>query len=828
MPWIVPRATPRGTGAEWAGVAASERGMVRLERIVAESQDAGEAQRLIDALVSPMAALATASASPTTTRADLTASSEMAEVVNHRVRQRRGPRRAWRCVFAWPAVEACEGDGAGEPPAEGRPVEVFWSSTEDEARQAWSMITALPLVADVEQRACRPLSALTRTLRFVDDHPLLTKCRMELIEAFSQIAESHGRDLGDAGGADGALAASTRQDDLAAALTKKDSSRVQELLALPDCDSNLLICTVPALSMAAGLGDVRSVRHLLAAGADVAAVSGLTGRTALHAAASAGSSGVCAALLQAGADLASLDSHDCTPLLLAAVGSHSQVVQFLLRRGADPTICDADGAGVLSWCSRNNLGSCVRILLRHEHGVDVDSQDTFQDTPLHRAAEMGHAAVAQMLIDAGAEIDVAGSDGDTPLIRATKSGRLDCVRVLMLAGADYFLKTVDGASAADISRASAISRMLVAHNGVRVQGPYLQRAIQKLDHVTSDMVIQFAPSSRIIHAHRFVFACHWEGRVTDSLIVEQSSSPEIRSDGSPSCRLVIPDGLFSYAAGLVDLVYERRTSVSNVEEPEQWRQSAALMGLPLTFSSDEQEVRLESDTLSLLRRWSAGDASQIRQGAEPAATSLGAAADVHILSPATSDRILLNHRCLLAHCSDVFRAMLYGGMREASEARVSLTISQRYDGGDASRIATAFSRFLNSEHFGVGDGEVLETEDILPLLTVAEQYGVVRLRQLCEDFLAKSINGENVCGLLQFADMFSAGQLRASCINYIAVFWSSLGRQGEFLEELEALSDGTKWEVENCVEETGDELTEVTAKRRSPPPAAARRNTDHW
>src|SRR6185295_18502140 len=61
--------------------------------------------------------------------------------------------------------------------------------------------------------------------------------------------------------------------------------------------------------------------------------------------------------------------------------------------------------------------------------------DTSLWSPLHFAAQGGHATIAAILVAHGAEVDLAGERGQTPLHVAARLGRREMVEALVAAGA---------------------------------------------------------------------------------------------------------------------------------------------------------------------------------------------------------------------------------------------------------------------------------------------------------------------------------------------------------------------------------------------------------
>ncbi|KAF4415116.1 ankyrin repeat domain-containing [Fusarium acutatum] len=68
-------------------------------------------------------------------------------------------------------------------------------------------------------------------------------------------------------------------------------------------------------------------------------------------------------------------------------------------------------------------------------GININSKDTSGRTALLWAAENGHEAVVQLLLDWDAYIEAADDDGWTPLLRDAANGHAAIVRLLLDKGA---------------------------------------------------------------------------------------------------------------------------------------------------------------------------------------------------------------------------------------------------------------------------------------------------------------------------------------------------------------------------------------------------------
>ena len=96
-----------------------------------------------------------------------------------------------------------------------------------------------------------------------------------------------------------------------------------------------------------------------------------------------------------------LDEYGWTPLIFASDNGHKEIVEMLMRAGAD-----------------------------------IEKADKYGWTPLIVAINNGHKEIVEILIRAGADIEKANKYGWTPLIIASNNGYKEIVEMLIRAGAD--------------------------------------------------------------------------------------------------------------------------------------------------------------------------------------------------------------------------------------------------------------------------------------------------------------------------------------------------------------------------------------------------------
>jgi len=209
-------------------------------------------------------------------------------------------------------------------------------------------------------------------------------------------------------------------------------------------------------------GDLEKTRLLLERGADVS-VSSDSGRTALMIAAGGGhATEIARLLIEKGAD-ARYTSNGYTALMEAAEQGDRELVDLLLKHGANAKSTNRVGWTALHNGAMNANTGIVADLIAA--GADANASETFHGTtPLHWAAASGNREVVKLLLAHGANPNVNETfTGATPLIWAAASGRssISVIKILVDHGADRNAVDVNGHSAFDWASRHRTSRDLV-------------------------------------------------------------------------------------------------------------------------------------------------------------------------------------------------------------------------------------------------------------------------------------------------------------------------------------------------------------------------------
>jgi ankyrin repeat protein len=213
-------------------------------------------------------------------------------------------------------------------------------------------------------------------------------------------------------------------------------------------------------------GDYDKTRLLLDRGAVLSASSD-SGRTALMIAAGGGHATEIAQLLvEKGAD--ARYAHDgYTVLMEAAEQGDRELVDLLLKQGANVKSTNRVGWTALHNGAMNgNTGIVADLIIG---GADANARENFHGTtPLHWAAASGNAEVVKLLLAHGADPNVKETfTGATPLMWAAASGRspISVIKVLLDHGADRNAVDVNGRSALDWASGHRTSQELVILGG---------------------------------------------------------------------------------------------------------------------------------------------------------------------------------------------------------------------------------------------------------------------------------------------------------------------------------------------------------------------------
>jgi ankyrin repeat protein len=125
-------------------------------------------------------------------------------------------------------------------------------------------------------------------------------------------------------------------------------------------------------------------------------------------------------------------------VLDAVKAKDAQVLQRLLKSGADVNATQPDGATALHWAAHLDDQDAADRLIKA--GARAAVADDHGVTPLWLASLNGSAPMIQLLLSAGADPNAAMKSGETPLMTASRAGKLAAVKLLLAHGANVNAK----------------------------------------------------------------------------------------------------------------------------------------------------------------------------------------------------------------------------------------------------------------------------------------------------------------------------------------------------------------------------------------------------
>lgn len=140
-------------------------------------------------------------------------------------------------------------------------------------------------------------------------------------------------------------------------------------------------------------------------------------------------------LVDSGADARDINElySGWTPLHLAVSKGNLPVVQFLLERGADVSMCD-DGKGsvplhyVFDCDEPSNYHRLTKLLL--ENGADPNTENFDEVTPFHCALPRMHLDIVKLLLDYGADVDQGAVFGTTAIHYAAMNSDIGVIKFI--------------------------------------------------------------------------------------------------------------------------------------------------------------------------------------------------------------------------------------------------------------------------------------------------------------------------------------------------------------------------------------------------------------
>lgn len=194
-------------------------------------------------------------------------------------------------------------------------------------------------------------------------------------------------------------------------------------------------------------GGVKIAKYLLDIGADANYKSGLSSDTPLLLASEKGYKEIVEFLVKGGANLNDKGFYQETALTMASLYGHTEIVEILIKAGADHNIYNSNPA--LIYASINGYIEVVKFLINA--GININIINSLKDTALICASRKGHVEIVKFLINAGANVNLTNHVRNTALIYASNHGHVEIVNLLLTAGADPTVKNASNETALSLA-----------------------------------------------------------------------------------------------------------------------------------------------------------------------------------------------------------------------------------------------------------------------------------------------------------------------------------------------------------------------------------------
>ena len=177
-------------------------------------------------------------------------------------------------------------------------------------------------------------------------------------------------------------------------------------------------------------GQLEAAKYLLKMGADES-LKTTPGRISLLSLASAaGSIAAIEMLLSHGCNIDSRDSGGDTPLMHAARLGNTEVVEYLLAKGANPLLRKTSDLGLLHLAALSDNVLTIKAVL--SKNLDINARCTVLGiTPLLFCLTQGKLEAANYLLAIGADENLKSKDGLTVLSAAAISGNIAAIEMLL-------------------------------------------------------------------------------------------------------------------------------------------------------------------------------------------------------------------------------------------------------------------------------------------------------------------------------------------------------------------------------------------------------------
>jgi ankyrin repeat protein len=127
------------------------------------------------------------------------------------------------------------------------------------------------------------------------------------------------------------------------------------------------------------------------------------------------------------------------PLMVALSEGHGNVVEVLLKKGADHSQPDMSGNSPLHVVAGKGNFEALGVFLKNVQLPHINCTNGEGDSVLMGSAGRGFSIIVECLLQHNADPNITNKAGRTPIMEAARKGHKEVIKVLLRFGADILL-----------------------------------------------------------------------------------------------------------------------------------------------------------------------------------------------------------------------------------------------------------------------------------------------------------------------------------------------------------------------------------------------------
>jgi ankyrin repeat protein len=148
-----------------------------------------------------------------------------------------------------------------------------------------------------------------------------------------------------------------------------------------------------------------------------------------------------------------------TGLIYAAEGGHTEVINFLIDRGANIEQTNDDEETALHIAISRNKVDAAKVLI--SNNANLEAENIFQERPIHLSLARKQSDIVDLLINKGVNLECRDRYQNTPILIASKTDDYQNCLKLAQKGVNLNVKGNDGYSPAHLSSMFALEKNMV-------------------------------------------------------------------------------------------------------------------------------------------------------------------------------------------------------------------------------------------------------------------------------------------------------------------------------------------------------------------------------